>query len=59
MTFEAIGEFLVNNGIAVVVTVYFLWKDSKLTKDNTEILMQVKALLDILVKKENVRQIYE
>ena len=54
MTFEAIGEFLVNNGIAVLVTVYFLWKDSKLTKDNTEILMQVKALLDILVKKENV-----
>ena len=54
MTFEAIGEFLVNNGIAVVVTVYFLWKDSKLTKDNTEILMQVKALFDILVKKENV-----
>ena len=54
MTFESIGEFLVNNGIAVFVTVYFLWKDSKLTKDNTEILMQVKALLDMLVKKENV-----
>ena len=53
MTFEAIGEFLVNNGLAVVVTVYFLWKDSKLTKDNTDILMQVKEILDILVKKEN------
>ena len=55
MTLETIGEFLVNNGIAVLVTIYFLWKDSKLTKDNTEILMQVKALLDVLVKKENLK----
>lgn len=55
MTLETIGEFLVNNGIAVCVTIYFLWKDSKLTKDNTEILMQVKALLDVLVKKENLK----
>ena len=55
MSIEALGEFLVNNGIAVCVTIYFLWKDSKLTKDNTEILMQVKALLDVLVKKEKVK----
>lgn len=55
MTLETVGEFLVNNGIAVLVTIYFLWKDSKLTKDNTEILMQVKALLDVLVKKENLK----
>lgn len=45
-------EFIVNNSLAVVITVYFLWKDSKLTKENTEILQQVKALLLVLTDKE-------
>ncbi len=52
MDITNIGEFIINNGIAVVVVVYFLWKDSKLTKENTEILNQVKSLLEIMVKKE-------
>ena len=52
MEMEAIGNFIVNNGIAVVVVVYFLWKDSKLTKENTDILQQVKALLETLTGKE-------
>lgn len=49
MDWETVGNFLVNNGVSVVVVIYFLWKDSKLTKDNTDILMQVKQLLEILV----------
>lgn len=52
MEMEAIGNFIVNNGIAVVVVAYFLWKDSKLTKENTDILQQVKALLETLTGKE-------
>lgn len=52
MEFSNIAEFIVNNGIAVVVVIYFLWKDSRLTKENTDILNQVKSLLEIMVKNE-------
>lgn len=52
MELNGILDFIVNNGIAVVVVAYFLWKDSKLTKENTEILQQVKALLLVLTDKE-------
>ena len=52
MGMESIGNFIVNNGIAVVVVLYFLWKDSNLTKENTEILQQVKALLETLTGRE-------
>ena len=45
-------DFIVNNGIAVAVVGYFLWKDSKLTKENTAILEEVKTLLLVLTKKE-------
>lgn len=45
-------ELLINNGVAVAVVAYFLWKDSKLTKENTEILQQVKAMLEVLLKKK-------
>ena len=43
-------DLLMNNGVAVAVVAYFLWKDSKLTKENTEILQQVKAMLEVLLK---------
>lgn len=52
MNMSEILDFVVNNSIAVVVVVYFLWKDAKLTKENTEILQQVKALLLALTNKE-------
>lgn len=56
MEMSAILDFIVNNGIAVVVVAYFLWKDSKLTKENTEILNQVKTLLLVLTEnKEGVK----
>lgn len=45
---EQILDVIVNNGVAVAVVLYFLWKDAKLTKENTEILEQVKALLLVL-----------
>lgn len=49
---EQIVDIVVNNGVAVAVVLYFLWKDAKLTKENTEILEQVKALLLVLTNKE-------
>lgn len=52
MEWQALGDFVINNGIAVVVVAYFLWKDSNLTKENTQILQQVKALLETLLSKE-------
>lgn len=52
MEFTNILDYLVNNGIAVGVTLYFLWKDSKLTKENTEILEEVKTLLLVLTNRE-------
>lgn len=52
MDLSGILDFVVNNSLAVVITIYFLWKDSKLTKENTEILQQVKALLLVLTDKE-------
>lgn len=45
-------DLLMNNGVAVAVVAYFLWKDSKLTKENTEILQQVKAMLEVLLKRK-------
>ena len=55
MEANQILDFIVNNGIAVAVTLYFLWKDSKLTKENTEILTEVKALLLVLTNKEGAK----
>lgn len=51
---EEFANILVNNGVAVAVVFYFLWKDAKLTKENTEILEQVRALLLVLTDKEGV-----
>lgn len=50
---EQILDVIVNNGVAVAVVLYFLWKDAKLTKENTEILEQVKALLLVLTKESD------
>lgn len=52
MELSQILDFVVNNSLAVVIVIYFLWKDSKLTKENTDILNEVKALLLVLTKKE-------
>ena len=45
-------NLLLNAGVAIAVVAYFLWKDAKLTKENTEILQQVKAMLEVLLKKK-------
>lgn len=47
---EQFINLLLNAGVAIAVVAYFLWKDAKLTKENTEILQQVKAMLEVLVK---------
>lgn len=51
---ESVLDIIVNNGVAVAVVAYFLWKDAKLTKENTEILEQVKALLLVLTNDKKV-----
>lgn len=48
-------DVIVNNGVAIAVVGYFLWKDSKLTKENTAILEEVKTLLLILTNKEGAK----
>lgn len=48
---QLVGLF-VNNGVAVGVVAYFIWKDAKLTKENTEILNQVKEMLEIIYKNK-------
>lgn len=50
---DLVGIF-VNNGVAIGVVIYFLWKDSTLTKENTSILLQVKKLLELLVKERGL-----
>ena len=49
---EDIINIIVNNGVAIGVVLYFIWKDAKLTKENTDILNQIKAMLIILSGKE-------
>lgn len=44
-------NLLLNSGVAIAVVAYFLWKDAKLTKENTEILQQVKAMLTVVVRQ--------
>lgn len=51
---EDIVNIIVNNGVAVGVVLYFIWKDAKLTKENTDILNQIKAMLIILSGKEEI-----
>jgi hypothetical protein len=50
---EGVGNFIVNNGVAIAVVIYFLWKDMTLTKENTQILQQVKALIEHIYKIPN------
>lgn len=53
---EQFISILINNGVAVAVVVYFLWKDATLTKENSEILQQVKALLSCLVEEKTIKK---
>lgn len=49
---EELVSLFVNNGVAIAVVIYFLWKDSALTKENTAILNEIKGLLEIVIQKE-------
>ena len=49
---EQLTTLLLNSGVAIAVVGYFLWKDAKLTKENTEILQQVKAMLEVLIRNK-------
>ena len=54
---EEIISLFVNNGTAIAVIIYFLWKDKTLTKENTEILQQVKAMLEVISNKLAVKEV--
>ena len=56
---EQLVSVFVNNGVAVGVVAYFIWKDAKLTKENTEILNQVKAMLELIYGKHITKEIKE
>lgn len=47
---EFVNLFL-NSGVAIGVVIYFIWKDAKLTAQNTEMLSQVKNLLMLFETK--------
>lgn len=49
---EQLTNLLLNSGVAIAVVGYFLWKDAKLTRENTEILQQVKAMLEVLIRNK-------
>ena len=57
MDLEEIISLFVNNGTAIAVIIYFLWKDKTLTKENTEILQQVKAMLEVISNKLAVKEV--
>lgn len=55
MELQSMVDLFVNNSVALAVVFYFLWKDSKLTKENTEILEEVKTLLLLLTKRDDLK----
>lgn len=53
---EEIISLFVNNGTAIAVIIYFLWKDRTLTKENTEILQQVKTMLEVISQELTINK---
>lgn len=45
---EELINAVYNYGVGIAVIVYFIWKDAKLTANNTTLLGQVKHLLTML-----------
>lgn len=52
---EEIINIILNSGVSIGVVIYFIWKDAKLTHENSNILSEVKTLLTLL---ENKLEIY-
>lgn len=48
---EQIVNLIMNNGMAVVLMAYFLWKDWKISTQQIELLTQIKEML-LAIKKE-------
>lgn len=55
---QDIAAFIINNGIGVAALAYFIYKDYTVTRQNTEsivqnteILKQVKTMLDVIIKR--------
>lgn len=41
-------NIILNNGVAIGVIIYFIWKDKELTSQNNTLLAQVKNLLTLI-----------
>ena len=48
---EEIMNIILNSGVSIGVVTYFIWKDAKLTQENSNILSEVKTLLTLLENK--------
>lgn len=48
---EEIINIILNSGVSIGVVSYFIWKDAKLTQENSNILSEVKTLLTLLENK--------
>lgn len=48
---EEIMNIILNSGVSIGVVIYFIWKDAKLTQENSNILSEVKTLLTLLENK--------
>lgn len=48
---EEIMNIILNTGVSIGVVIYFIWKDAKLTQENSNILSEVKTLLTLLENK--------
>lgn len=48
---EEIINIILNSGVSIGVVIYFIWKDAKLTQENSNILSEVKTLLTLLENK--------
>ena len=44
-------NIILNSGVSIGVVTYFIWKDAKLTQENSNILSEVKTLLTLLENK--------
>lgn len=53
MEFEGIVTLLVNNGVALAVIAYFMWRDSKFLNN---IMISLQKLIDTMEQRERLEK---
>ena len=53
MEFEGIVTLLVNNGVALAVIAYFMWRDSKFLNN---IMISLQKLIDTMEQREREKE---